>query len=163
MSFDIDLKATDFSDKNNLKPLAASCVTAPLCFTAAVGKVPVSGVSLDATELTLNIGESKKLTATVKPDNATDKAVLWTSADPAVAAVDENGKVTALSAGTTVVTAKAGGVSAACTVTVARKKTGGSGSSHGCAAGLGALPMLALIPLWLRRKKRRFIFEWVKR
>ncbi len=152
VSFDIDLRATDFSDKNNLKPLSAGCATGPLSFTVVVGKVPVSGVSLDLTELTLNIGESKKLTATVKPDNATDKAVVLTSADPAVAAVDENGKVTALSAGTTVVTAKAGGVSAACTVTVAHKKTGGS--SHGCAAGLGALPMLALIPLWLRRKKR---------
>ena len=152
VSFDIDLRGTDFSDKNNLKPLAAGCVTGPLSFTAAVGKVPVSGVSLDVTELTLNIGESKKLTATVKPDNATDKTVTWTSANPAVAAVDENGKVTALSAGTTVVTAKAGGVSAACTVTVVRKKTGGS--SHGCAAGLGALPILTLMPLWLRRKKR---------
>ena len=152
VSFDIDLRATDFSDKNNLKPLSAGCATGPLCFTAAVGKVPVSGVSLDFTELALDIGESKKLTATVKPDNATDKEVAWTSANPAVAAVDDMGKVTALSAGTTVITAKAGGVSAACTVTVAHKKTGGSG--HGCAAGLGAFPMLALIPLWLRRKKR---------
>ena len=146
VSFDIDLRATDFSDKNNLKPLAASCATDPIRFTVVSG-VPVTGVSLDVTELTLNIGASKKLTATVKPDNATDKAVAWTSADPAIAAVDENGKVTALSVGTIVVTAKAGGMSAACTVTVAHKKTGGS--SHGCAAGLGALT-----PLWLRRKKR---------
>nr|WP_240939049.1 Ig-like domain-containing protein [Cloacibacillus porcorum] len=151
VSFDIDLKATDFSDKDNLKPLARSCVTGPLSFTVAVSGVPVTEVSLDLTELTLNIGESKKLTATVKPDDATYKAVTWTSADPAVASVDENGKVTALSAGTTVITARAGEKSATCTVTVAQPKTGGS--SHGCAAGLGALSMLTLIPLWLRRKR----------
>ena len=151
VSFYIDLRGTDFSDKTNLKPLAASCITDPLCFTVIVGEVPVAEVSLDLTELTLNIGESKKLTATVKPDDATDKAVTWTSNDPAVAAVDENGKVTALSVGTTAVTAKAGGVSATCKVTVAQPKRGGS--SHGCAAGLGALSMLTLIPLWRRRKR----------
>ena len=152
VSFKIDLKATDFSDKNNLKPLAASCATDPLSFTVAVS-IPVTKVSLDVTELMLNIGESKKLTATVKPDDATYKAITWTSANPAVAAVDDTGKVTALSAGTTVVTAKAGGKSATCKVTVAQPKTGGSGSSHGCAAGLGALSMLTLIPLWLRKKR----------
>lgn len=152
VSFDMDLRATDFSDKNNLKPLAKSCVTDPLSFTVAVGEeVPVAEVSLDVTELTLNIGESKTLTATVKPDDATYKAVTWTSTDPAVAAVDDTGKVTALSAGTTVVTAKAGGKSATCKVTVARKKTGGSG--NGCAAGLGVLSMLTPIPLWLRKKR----------
>ena len=69
VSFDIGLRATDFSDKDNLKPLAKSCVTDPLYFT----------------------------------------------------------------------------------VTVAQPKRGGS--SHGCAAGLGALSMLTLIPLWLRRKR----------
>ncbi|WP_084002337.1 Ig-like domain-containing protein [Cloacibacillus porcorum] len=151
VSFDMDLRATDFSDKNNLKPLARSCVTDPLSFTVAVSGVPVTEVSLDLTELTLNIGESKTLTATVKPDDATYKAVAWISSNPAVAAVDDTGKVTALSAGTTVITAKAGEKSATCTVTVVKQKSGGS--SHGCAAGLGALSMLTLIPLWLRRKR----------
>ncbi|WP_455595461.1 Ig-like domain-containing protein, partial [Cloacibacillus porcorum] len=151
VSFDIDLKATDFSDKDNLKPLARSCVIGPLSFTVAVSGVPVTEVSLDLTELTLNIGESKKLTATVKPDDATYKAVAWISSDPAVAAVDDTGKVTALSVGTTVITAKAGEKSATCAVTVAKQKSGGS--SHGCAAGLGTLSMLTLIPLWLRKKR----------
>ncbi|WP_455597258.1 Ig-like domain-containing protein [Cloacibacillus porcorum] len=150
VSFKINLKATDFSDKNNLNPLAASCATDPLSFTVAVS-IPVTEVSLDVTELMLNIGESKKLTATVKPDDATYKAVAWISADPAVAVVDDTGKVTALSVGTTAITAKAGEKSATCKVTVAQPKRGGS--SHGCAAGLGALSMLTLIPLWLRRKR----------
>ncbi len=152
VSFSISLRATDFSSvKSGLKPIADSCDTDPLYFTVAVGEVPVAGVSLDLTELTLNIGESKKLTATVKPDDATDKTVAWISSDPAVAAVDDTGKVTALSAGTTAITAKAGEKSATCTVTITQKKRGGS--SHGCAAGLGALSMLTLIPLWLRRKR----------
>ena len=152
VSFGISLRATDFSSvKSGLKPIADSCDTDPLYFTVAVGEVPVAGVSLDLTELTLNIGESKKLTATVKPDDATDKTVAWISSDPAVAAVDDTGKVTALSAGTTAITAKAGEKSATCTVTITQKKRGGS--SHGCAAGLGALSMLTLIPLWLRRKR----------
>ena len=151
VSFDINLRATDFSSLGSgPKPVATSCVTDPLSFTVAVS-VPVAEVSLNLTELMLNIGESKKLTATVKPENATDKAVTWTSADPAVAVVDDTGKVTALSAGTTVVTAKAGEKSATCTVTVTKQKSGGS--SHGCAAGLGALSMLTLIPLWLRKKR----------
>ena len=154
VSFDIDLRATDFSSLGSgPQPVAASCVSVPHRFTVTVGEeIPVAEVSLDLTELTLNIGESKKLTAAVKPDDATDKAVTWTSADPAVAEVDDNGKVTALSAGTTVITAKADSKSATCTVTVAKQKRGGS--SHGCAAGLGTLSMLTLIPLWLRRKKR---------
>ena len=53
----------------------------------------------------------------MKPDNATDKTVTWTSSDPAVATVD-GGKVTAVKAGTATITAKAGDKTATCAVTV---------------------------------------------
>ena len=79
--------------------------------------VAVESVTLDKTELTLEIGGEETLTATVAPDDATDKAVTWSSDNTAVATV-ENGKVTAIAAGTAAITAKAGDKTAACTVTV---------------------------------------------
>ncbi len=91
---------------------------ATLTVTAAT--VSVTGVSLDKTELSLTVGGTEALTATVAPDNATDKTVTWTSSNPSVAKV-ENGVVTALARGTAVITATAAdgsGASASCTVTV---------------------------------------------
>ena len=83
-------------------------------------KVAVSGVSLNKTSVTLTEGESEMLTATVKPDNATDMTVTWTSSDASIAKV-ENGKVTAVKAGSATITAKAGDKTATCTVTVNKK------------------------------------------
>jgi len=82
--------------------------------------VPVSSVILNKTELSLEEGESETLTATVVPDNATDKTVSWSSGDATIATVDQNGKVTAVKEGSTTVTAKAGEKSAICTVTVTK-------------------------------------------
>ena len=79
--------------------------------------VPATGVTLDKTELSLTEGESATLTATVAPENATDKAIVWTSSDNAVATV-ENGAVTAVKAGTATITAACGSAKAECTVTV---------------------------------------------
>ena len=83
--------------------------------------VSVSSVSLNKTTLTLTEGESEVLNATVKPDDASDKTVTWTSSDTSIATVDGNGKVTAVKAGTATVSAKAGDKSATCTVTVNKK------------------------------------------
>ena len=80
--------------------------------------VPVSSILLDKTTLSLAVGESAILTATVRPDDATDKTVTWSSSDESVAKVD-NGKVTALKSGKATVTAKCGGKTAECAVTVA--------------------------------------------
>ena len=82
--------------------------------------IPVEGVTLDKTELALTEGETGALTATVNPDNASNKKVTWTSSDPTIASVDENGNVTAHKAGTVTITATTedGSKTASCTVTV---------------------------------------------
>ena len=85
--------------------------------TVAAPTVAVTGISLNETSLNLTAGESKTLTATVTPENATDKTVTWSSSKPSVATV-ENGKVTAVAAGDATITAKAGNFTAICTVTV---------------------------------------------
>lgn len=78
----------------------------------------VTSVTLDKTELTMNLFEQEKLTATVTPSNAEDGEVVWTSTDLEVATVDENGNVTSQKPGTAVITATAGKYSANCNVTV---------------------------------------------
>ena len=82
--------------------------------------VNVAEVSLDRTELTLTEVESANLTATVKPDNATNKKVTWKSDKADIASVDGNGKVTALKAGEANITVSTedGGKTAECKVTV---------------------------------------------
>ena len=80
-------------------------------------EAPVQSVSLSAVTMTLNEGESKTLTATVLPANATNKTVVW-SVLPAGFATVANGVVTGIKAGNCTVTATAGGKSASCAVTV---------------------------------------------
>ena len=82
--------------------------------------IPVESVSLNKTELALNVGATETLTATVLPDLASNKKVTWTSSDETVASVDANGKVTALAQGEAdiTVTTEDGGKTASCTVTV---------------------------------------------
>ena len=85
--------------------------------------VSVTGVSLNKTSLSLVEGGSETLTATVSPDNATNKAVSWKSSDTGVATVDGSGKVTAVKAGSTTITVTTtdGGKTATCSVTVTSK------------------------------------------
>jgi len=71
---------------------------------AAVTGVPVTGVTLDNETFSLNVGEMMAVNATVFPAEATNKAIVWTSSEPTVASVS-NGVITALKAGTAVITA----------------------------------------------------------
>lgn len=95
----------------------------------------VTGVTLDKTTLELFTGDTETLTATVAPDNATNKNVTWSTSDANVATV-ENGVVTAVSAGTATitVTTEDGAKTATCTVTVSRYSTGGGPTTYAVTA-----------------------------
>lgn len=80
--------------------------------------VHVTSVTLNKTTLSLTVGGEETLMATVKPDDATNKTVTWTSSNTGVTTVDSNGKVTAVAAGEATITAKAGNQTAKCEVTV---------------------------------------------
>lgn len=81
--------------------------------------VNVTSISLDKKSIKLEPGEQDALTATVLPDNATDKTIVWESSDASVASV-ENGVVTANSPGSSTITAASsdGEITASCLVTV---------------------------------------------
>lgn len=84
-------------------------------------EVAVEGISLDETALTLYRGQTHQLTATITPDNATDKTVVWSSIDEAIATVSNEGLVTAVAlSGQTKIRASAanGKRVATCTVTI---------------------------------------------
>ena len=90
--------------------------------TVSTQEIPVERITLSSTSLSLKEGDSHRLTATVTPSDATDSQVTWSSSDPSVATVSDQGEVTAVRAGNCTITATAGGKSAACTVTVSAKE-----------------------------------------
>ena len=80
----------------------------------------VTGIRISEKLIDLGMGYKKQITATVMPDDATDKSVEWTSENPEIAAVSDNGTITGKSYGRTVVTATTtdGGYTAKCVVRV---------------------------------------------
>ena len=114
---------TDFADDCFTATISALGPVALIDTKESTGSTEVTSVTLNKYALSLEVGKTGKLSATVLPDTATDKSVTWSSNNEAVATVSTNGTVTAHKAGTAVITARtANGKSASCTVTV----TGGS-------------------------------------
>jgi hypothetical protein len=110
---DVYIKAKDATGNisNTIKVVVPAYVPVP---------VKVTGVTLNATTKSLEVGLAFTLVATVAPANAANKAVVWTSSDATVATVGTTGKVTAVKVGKAVitVTTKDGAKTAICTVTV---------------------------------------------
>ena len=80
--------------------------------------IPVESVSINGGDVTMQTGETKTLSATVSPSNATNKKVTWSTSNPMVASVDNSGTIMARKAGTVTIKATAGGKSASITVTI---------------------------------------------
>ena len=86
--------------------------------------VEVSSIILNTTAITINKNSQEQLYATILPENASDKSIVWTSDNEEVATVDENGQVTAVGVGEaniTAIAADGSGVTATCKVTVTPK------------------------------------------
>ena len=104
------------------RPQTTAAPTTTRATQAAV--VHPNAISLDTgfsdNNVKLSVGHSRVISAVVKPDNATNKAVTWESNRTDIATVDENGKITAISKGKAIITAKTkdGGLTASCMVTV---------------------------------------------
>ena len=111
--------ATITATANDGSGVSASCVV-----TVEKKIVSVASITLSQSSETMTEGETMNLTATVNPDDATDKSITWSSSNTNVASVDANGKVTAMAEGTATITATANdgsGVKASCEVTVEKK------------------------------------------
>ena len=100
--------------------LSASCAVTVL-------QRMVTSITLNKSSTSLYTGDSETLVATVSPSNASNKTVSWSSSKTSVATVDQNGKVTAVKAGTATITVRTtdgSNLSASCTVTVWQLATG---------------------------------------
>ena len=101
---------------------ASNGMTATCHINVEARFIEVTAISLDQSELNLTEGDTAWLNATVSPDDATDRTLIWTSSDESVVRVSENGEVTAVAPGNATVTVtSSNGMTASCSVTVIAK------------------------------------------
>ena len=123
-SDDMTVATVDASGKVKAIVKGTATITATVDGQSATCPVTVNTIDVTSVEvipntLTLIVNDSRALSVTVKPDNATDKNIEWTSSNPSVATVDNTGEVTAKAAGTATITATAhNGVKGTCALTV---------------------------------------------
>ena len=118
-----ELKQALENYETNLLSVGGNSIDSPEQPDPKPEEISVESVELDAQNVTLKIGETTTLTATITPDNATNKNVTWSSGNEDIATVDNGGKVTAQGVGETMitVTTEDGQKTAECVVTVIEK------------------------------------------
>ncbi|MEN6338505.1 MAG: Ig-like domain-containing protein, partial [Clostridiaceae bacterium] len=114
-----DLVATVYPTTVNITATAGS--QSATCTITLKDPTMLTQLYLNKTTAAINVNDTLTLTATTNPTTATNKTLKWTSSNPSVATVDSTGKVTALTAGYTVIKAAStdgSGLSASCNVSV---------------------------------------------
>ena len=121
----VSVDGTEWNDVYNLNLgenviLKDTNVTIKAFTTQGNEKINVTGVELNKTSLSMNVGETSNLVATVKPENAQNKNVKWTSSNENIATVNEEGIITAVAEGEAKITVTTldGNYTAECNVTV---------------------------------------------
>lgn len=102
------------------------------CTVDVISKV--KNITLNPTDIVLHAGETKNITATINPSNASNKSLTWTSSNNSIAQVDQKGKVTAKAIGEVTITAKSNdgsNVSAKCRVNVIGKYRAENATNNG--------------------------------
>ena len=132
--------ATLMKDGKVYGDVAANSVNATVTLTNETADIPLTGIALSETSMTMQPEETQQLTVTYTPaDTNSDKTVTWSTSDEAVATVDAEGNVTAVADGTATITATCGEFTATCEVTVSENPftvvvTNAEGEKTTCAA-----------------------------
>lgn len=117
-----------YTDMANPESRVTAILDTTLTFRpiADIGKIDVNGVSLDRTSANMIVGDTIELRVTVSPSDATDSSVIWTTSDPSVATVTQNGVIHAIASGTAIITVitNDGNFEASCIVSTSIPVTG---------------------------------------
>ena len=140
---------------SGIKPGKAELIITSLQNKAVRKVIPVAitravtGLEISAAEKKLNNGTSFTITATVLPEDASDKTVIWTSANSKIAKVDANGKVTAISRGFTEITAttRDGGFVKKCSIEVIQLPEKVTASSDSVTVNMGKTAVITMTVL----------------
>ncbi|URZ08163.1 Ig-like domain-containing protein [Clostridium felsineum] len=128
-SSDPSIATVDASGKVTAVKAGSATITATtydgkISSCAVTVKDPDTAISLNKTTDNLTVGATDTLSASITPDSAASKGIIWTSSDSSVATVDASGKVTAVKAGSATITAATyDGKTSSCTVTITAANT----------------------------------------
>lgn len=138
-SSDSSIVTVDANGKVTAKKLGRVTITVKAengiearCTVDVISKV--KNITLNPTDIVLHAGETKNITATINPSNASNKSLTWTSSNNSIAQVDQKGKVTAKAIGEVTITAKSNdgsNVSAKCRVNVIGKYRAENATNNG--------------------------------